>query len=75
MRFDGLTAEHYGIVNRAVPDRELDAFVDDLAQRIAGYDQRTLAHAKALIDHVSLPQDGDLVVENQEFLSSAALLH
>ena len=33
--FDGETAERYGYVNRALPDAELDGFVDVLARRIA----------------------------------------
>ena len=31
--FDGDTAERYGYVNRALPDSELDGFVDALARR------------------------------------------
>src|SRR5258706_2271106 len=38
--FDGDTAERYGYVNRALPDSELDAFVDALARRIASFDRR-----------------------------------
>ncbi len=37
--FDGALAERYGYVNRALPDAELDAFVDALATRIASFDQ------------------------------------
>ena len=32
--FDGETAERYGYVNRALPDAELDEFVDALARRV-----------------------------------------
>src|ERR1700740_2790658 len=53
--FDGETAERYGYVNRALPDAELDAFVDVLARRIAGFDRRAIAAAKNLINQVSLP--------------------
>jgi enoyl-CoA hydratase/carnithine racemase len=35
--FDGDTAERYGYVNRALPDAELDGFVDALARRIASF--------------------------------------
>ena len=41
--FDGETAERYGYVNRSLPDRELDDFVDKLARRIASFDRRPLA--------------------------------
>jgi enoyl-CoA hydratase/carnithine racemase len=53
--FDGDTAERYGYVNRALPDAELDGFVDALARRIASFDQRAIAAAKNLINQVSLP--------------------
>jgi enoyl-CoA hydratase/carnithine racemase len=53
--FDGDTAERYGYVNRALPDNELDGFVDALARRIASFDRRPIAAAKNLINHVSLP--------------------
>ena len=53
--FDGETAERYGYVNRALPDNELDGFVDALARRIASFDRRPIAAAKKLINDVSLP--------------------
>src|SRR6266699_418052 len=53
--FDGDTAERYGYVNRALPDAELDGFVDALARRIASFDRRAIAAAKDLINQVSLP--------------------
>src|SRR5580692_7901621 len=53
--FDGGTAERYGYVNRALPDKQLDAFVDALARRIATFDVRAIAAAKKLINDVSLP--------------------
>src|SRR5256886_4671709 len=53
--FDGDTAERYGYVNRALPDAELDGFVDALARRIASFDRRAIAAAKNLINQVSLP--------------------
>src|SRR6201984_1386252 len=53
--FDGETAERYGYVNRALPDTELDGFVDALARRIASFDRRAIAAAKTLVNHVSLP--------------------
>src|SRR5215468_4387758 len=53
--FDGDTAERYGYVNRALPDAELDGFVDGLARRIASFDRGPIATAKDLINNVSLP--------------------
>src|ERR1700720_3678396 len=48
--FDGDTAERYGYVNRALPDSELDGFVDALARRIATFDCRALGAAKNLVN-------------------------
>jgi enoyl-CoA hydratase/carnithine racemase len=53
--FDGDTAERYGYVNRALPDAELDRFVEALARRIASFDRRAIAAAKNLLNQVSLP--------------------
>src|SRR6266436_5706986 len=53
--FDGATVERYGYVNRALPDAELDGFVDVLARRIASFDRRPIAAAKNLVNQVSLP--------------------
>jgi len=53
--YDGDTAERYGYVNRALPDAELEGFVDTLARRIASFDRRAVAAAKNLVNQVSLP--------------------
>jgi enoyl-CoA hydratase/carnithine racemase len=60
--FDGDTAERYGYVNRALPDVELDGFVDVLARRIASFDRPPIAAAKNLINQVSLP-DADRLLD------------
>ncbi len=59
--FDGETAERYGYVNRALPDTELDDFVDVLARRIASFDRRAIATAKHLVNQVSLPSADHLL--------------
>src|SRR5712671_1069505 len=59
--FDGDTAERYGYVNRALPDAELDSFVDALARRIASFDRGAIAAAKRLINQVSLPSADNLL--------------
>ena len=59
--FDGDTAERYGYVNRALPDSELDGFVDALARRIASFDSRALGAAKNLVNQVSLPSADSLL--------------
>ena len=53
--FDGDTAERYGYVNRALPDAELDSFVDALARRVASFDRDAIAAAKNLVNQISLP--------------------
>lgn len=46
---DGPTAESWGLVNRTLPADELDAFVDDLADRIASYPPVAVREAKASV--------------------------
>src|SRR5260221_3469708 len=52
---DADSAERYAYVNRALPDAELDVFVDALARRIASFDRRAVSAAKTLVNNVSLP--------------------
>ena len=59
--FDGDTAAQYGYVNRALPDKKLDGYVDALARRIATFDARAIAAAKRLINQVSLPSADNLL--------------
>jgi enoyl-CoA hydratase/carnithine racemase len=59
--FDGDTAERYGYINRALPDAELDEFVDVLARRISSFDRQAIAAAKKLVNDVSLPASGQLL--------------
>ena len=55
----GEQAEAYGYVNRALPDAELDAFVETLATRIAQFDKWAIANTKRLVN-TSLPPDVEL---------------
>ncbi|WP_327099684.1 enoyl-CoA hydratase/isomerase family protein [Nocardia vinacea] len=68
--FDAATAENYGWVNRAFPDDELDAYVDNLARRIASFDKPALAEAKRLINRNTLPSAEDLVQTQDAFLDA-----
>src|SRR5258705_10098544 len=52
----GEQAEAYGYVNRALPDAELDAYVEALATRIAKFDKWAIANIKRLVN-TSLPPD------------------
>jgi enoyl-CoA hydratase/carnithine racemase len=69
--FPGDLAERYGYVNRALPDGELDAFVDALAHRLAGFDKRAIAEAKAFIDEPTLPTNEELARAFKVYLNSA----
>jgi len=66
----GDVAELYGYVNRALPDAELDAFVDALARRIASFDKQAIADTKRLVNIASLPSDADIAPEWEAFLAA-----
>jgi enoyl-CoA hydratase/carnithine racemase len=55
----GEQAEAYGYVNRTLPDADLDAFVEALSTRIAGFDKWAIANTKRLVN-TSLPPDVEL---------------
>ena len=67
----GDLAERYGYVNRALPDAELDPFVEALARRIAGFDKQAIAAIKRLVDVPTLPSDIEIGAEWGAFLDSA----
>jgi len=56
----GADAELLGYVNRALPDAELDDFVDALATRIATFDKWAIANTKRLVNEASLPPDVEI---------------
>ena len=56
----GADAERLGYVNRALPDTELDDFVDALATRIASFDKWAIANTKRLVNEASLPPDVEI---------------
>jgi len=66
----GDVAELYGYVNRALPDAELDAFVDALATRIASFDKEAIADTKRLVNIASLPPDAEIAPEWYAFIAS-----
>lgn len=47
--FSGEEAQQYGIINRALPDDELDAYVESLARRIAQRSSQTIAVNREVI--------------------------
>lgn len=69
--FDAASAERYGWVNRALPDADLDAYVDELARRIASFDRQGIAETKRLVNRRTLPDPRDLVEVQDVFLGPA----
>ena len=67
---NGDLAELYGYVNRTLPDRQLDSFVDALAQRISSFDKQAIAETKRLVNLNSLPSDEEIVPEWEAFIAS-----
>ena len=66
----GELAELYGYVNRALPDADLDAFIDGLAVRISSFDKEAIAETKRLVDIASLPPAAEIAPEWDAFLAS-----
>ena len=68
--YDADRAEHYGWVTRAVPDADLDDFVNGVAARIASFDKAAVLGAKAQVDRATLPPEADLRASWAEFSQS-----
>lgn len=69
---NGEVAELYGYINRALPDAELDGFVDALAERIASFDKHAIAETKRLANLADLPPDSEIQPEWDAFMTSLA---
>lgn len=68
--FSADLAERYGYINRALPDAELDGFVDALATRIASFDRHAIAETKKLVDLASMPPDAEMQPGWDAFIES-----
>ncbi len=69
--YDADTAAAYGWVNRAFPDRELDAFVDHLARRIASFDKKNIAAIKSMInERAALPKNEHIMETQTRFFEA-----
>ena len=78
---DAELAERYGLVNRALPADEIDAFVDSLARRIGALRPQIIAAVKTSVNAAATPitREG-LAVENEMLTplfsaDAAALAH
>jgi enoyl-CoA hydratase/carnithine racemase len=69
--YDASTAERYGWINRAIPDTELDGFVENLARRISAFDKQALSDAKRLINRTGIPKVSELLETREVFISGA----
>jgi enoyl-CoA hydratase/carnithine racemase len=67
----GELAQAYGYVNRALPDAELDGFVDALANRVAAFDRWAIANTKRLVN-ASLPGDVEIAAGWDACMASVA---
>jgi enoyl-CoA hydratase/carnithine racemase len=70
--FPGALAERFGYVNRAVPDAELEEFVTQFAQRIAGFEKAAVQETKAFVDQATLPADDVFPAGLEAFFLSVA---
>jgi enoyl-CoA hydratase/carnithine racemase len=69
--FDATTAEAYGMINRAIKDTELDAYVEAFALRIASFDKQVLKAVKGLLNRTGIPDGDEFAASNRTFLESA----
>ena len=68
--FDADTAERYGWINRAVPDAELDGFVDNYVRRVLSFDKQALQTAKTTINRQGLPDPSQLQATQDTFFTT-----
>lgn len=66
--FNAEIAERYGWINRALPDQELQGFVDALARRIVSFPPSAIANVKAIVNQVTEADPQALVEESQRFV-------
>jgi len=70
--FSADLAERYGYINRALPDEEIETFVDAFARRLASFEKHALVGAKSLMNEVTLPPDAVFQHALSAFFASAA---
>ncbi|MFY1698423.1 MULTISPECIES: enoyl-CoA hydratase/isomerase family protein [unclassified Solwaraspora] len=66
--YDADRAAQYGWVTRAIPDAELDDFVDAVARRIASFDKQAITAVKTQVNRSTLPPEEHLLAS---FVESA----
>jgi enoyl-CoA hydratase/carnithine racemase len=68
---DAEKAAAYGYINRVISDATIEAEVDSLARRIAGFDKTAISQTKAFVDTATLPEDQEFVPGLQAFFATA----
>ncbi|MFG1846419.1 enoyl-CoA hydratase/isomerase family protein [Micromonospora carbonacea] len=66
--YDADRAAQYGWVARAIPDAELDDFVNAVARRIASFDRQAITAVKTQVNRSTLPSEENLLAS---FVESA----
>lgn len=70
--FDADTAALYGWVNRAIPDAEIEGFVERFAMRVASFDRRLIATVKDIVNQrVERPTNEQIVATQNKFFEIA----
>lgn len=70
--YNAAAAERYGWVTRAVPDQDLDRFVDNIAARLATFDKTALSTTKRRINAAVFPSDVELLNSYAQFAKSVS---
>jgi hypothetical protein len=68
--FDADTAEKYGWINRAIPEAELDDFVNGFVGRVLSFDGQALATAKQRLNQTFLPDPAQLQATGAAFVET-----
>jgi enoyl-CoA hydratase/carnithine racemase len=72
--YDADTAAFYGWVNRAIPDAELDSFVNNFARRIASFDKNAITSIKSILNkRARVPSNEEILDTQNQFFASLTL--
>jgi hypothetical protein len=62
----------YGWVNRAIPDVEIEGFVERFATRVASFDHKLIATVKDIVNHrVERPTNEQIIATQNKFFEIA----
>lgn len=70
--YNAETAEKYGWVTRALPEAQLDGFVNKIASRLATFDKTALVTTKRQVNATAFPTEAELTSSYGEFTKSLA---